>query len=1183
MEINDKYRRLEEKLGSALSKESTVRFLEAFFIIAACLGALLTLATLIEWIAEGNRLFRTLLFFFTAAAFAGSFATILYISRSRRPKGTERIYDAARRVGNAYSGLDDRLANALQLFNAKTPGISDNLRFAELDLIYSSASALDFDIIVERERLKRNMLLFLGSLILFFTPMISSPGGFGAAFERVVNFSQSYIPPAPFSFKIEKSKISALRGEALSIKITGKGKLPENIDIMIKEEGQDEFEPFSLRLKGNTYEYEIPNVRSSFEFYGRAVWISEEVQTSLGKVEVSDKPMIQSFAGRISYPSYTGLQGRSFTDQNADIAALTGTNVRLDIGVNKEVDSAFIILELNPSAAQDTAVKVATPANIKQIPMKIAGRNISGGFAIMQNGSYHIEIKDKSGLTNEKPIRYSLVALTDENPSISMLMPSKDVKLDESAVLPISVEIGDDYGFKKMELNYRLTTSRYAAPEKNFTKINIPVARQMLIQEVPYFWSLAAINISPEDEYEFFVEVFDNDVVRGPKSARTSTLKVKLPSLDEVLKDFDNASKNIEKEVQEVMKQAEEIKKNVDDLQKDLRKNFQDKEMNWEQKKKAEDIARKQEQLQQKVDEVQKKIEENTQKMQENKVFSSETMKKFEQLQKMLSEVNSPELRKYQEKLNKSLQQMSPKEMQAALEKMKMDEEQFRQNIERTMKILNKMKAEQKTDAISKMAEELSKQQEKLQKSTENADLKNPEKAGELAKQQDRIEKDFENMDKEMQDLKELMENSKNPPMEKFEEARQSMEKKETEEMMREAEESIKQGEKQQAKDKQNSAKNNMKKFSESMKQLKKEMNKKMTEETKRQMQKSVKDLIELSEKQESLNERTKSMDYSSTQVPEMNKKQGQLQEALENVAQKMVEMSENSFAVTPQMAKEISNAMQQMNQAQKELSERKMQQAKQQQSGAMSSMNKAAQLMQQSLNKMQGQGEGQGEGEGEGEGEGSGQGGSGGGQGGMSMGQQLQQAAALQQMINNTLQQMKGERGEKPGGEQSGQGGQGGSGQGDEQQKGEMGRLSSQQGKALKSVEELAAEQKKFAGGDKKAAEELNDIAKDMREVVSEMQSGNYDEETLKKQDKILSRLLDATRSVNERDFEKKREAQSAKEYFQKNPSEFNSASSDARKKALQDMLNSLKDKYSKDYELLIKSYFDNLKNIGN
>jgi len=173
---------------------------------------------------------------------------------------------------------------------------------------------------------------------------------------------------------------------------------------------------------------------------------------------------------------------------------------------------------------------------------------------------------------------------------------------------------------------------------------------------------------------------------------------------------------------------------------------------------------------------------------------------------------------------------------------------------------------------------------------------------------------------------------------------------------------------------------------------------------------------------------------------------------------------------------------------------------------------------------------------------------------------QKLQDMAAQQQAINQAMQGMENSGSMSP------------------EQQAQAERLSQQQGNAKKTMDELAKEQKEFSGGKRKPLGNLEKIAQEMEEVVRDIKSGQITPETRKKQERILSRLLDATKSITERDFEKKREARSGEDIFRQSPNALDMSTQEGKSRGLQEFLRSIQKGYTKDYELLIKQYFEGI-----
>jgi hypothetical protein len=96
------------------------------------------------------------------------------------------------------------------------------------------------------------------------------------------------------------------------------------------------------------------------------------------------------------------------------------------------------------------------------------------------------------------------------------------------------------------------------------------------------------------------------------------------------------------------------------------------------------------------------------------------------------------------------------------------------------------------------------------------------------------------------------------------------------------------------------------------------------------------------------------------------------------------------------------------------------------------------------------------------------------------------------------------------------------------------------------------------------------------MQEVVTDMQGEKLNEELIQKQENILSKLLDAQRSLNERDYEKERESRSGENVVRNFPAELELGSTKSLNKIRDELNKAVKEGYSRDYEELIKKdYF--------
>ncbi len=1139
-----------------LKRTKTLKLLSEFsantFNLLTFLIIMLFILTFFELIFNFDRITRTFLILgilinFVVFFYIGNYSTLSTIFGRKRRLSLDKL---ALEIGYYYPDVKDRLSNSLQLFSMlqNPDGFSRTLILKSIENGLSGTEKYDFNVIIDKKRLKNSFVRFLASLLLFLSICLIFPNSFGFAFYRIVNFNKSFIPPPPFSLIIYPKYESVKKGENVRILVKAQGKSPQTIILKIKEQQQEEYESIPLNLdSGNVYVYQYPSIKNSIKFYAQADWVTEKVTSDIGEVVVIDNPIVKTIQGSVHFPAYTQKQPFYFTEQNADLNVLVGSQIHLSILSNKKIKEAQVYLlkerQENEQIRFDTSF----------VTLNVEDRKANGSFTANFNGFYFVQLRDYDNLQIINPIQYKINVFPDAYPEVKLLEPETDVKLTEAGLLPMMIYISDDYGFSGLQLKYRLTNSNYTSPWKEFKHINIPYPTDKTESNVAYIWDLNALQISPADEYEFYVEVFDNDRVGGPKSTKTNTLRVKLPSLEEVLSETSKIQESITKELDKALKEASEIKKEMEKIERELSKEKQQNQMDWSEKKRAENLLNKQKELSNKLSEIQKNLENLTKQMTENNLLSPETLQKYMELQKLLKEVNSPELRKLQQQFEQALQKLSPEEIKKALENYKFDEEQFRKNLERTIKILKRLQAEQKADALQKMAEELLRKQEELQKQLENTNPNDNAMREKLASQQEQIRKDLNSIEKELQKLAEIMKEIGNDmPLNELEQAEQELSANETSKDMQDASNSIQSGNFNRAKQSQNKAKSRLQKFANQMKKVRDEINKKVTKEAIEKMEKALNDMMTLSKEQSDLKRQTQNTDYNSSKIPEQARTQANLTESLMELAISLFELSQKSFSVTPEMARNIGEALNSMQKAVESLANRNLGKAKEFQDQAIQAMNRASIQMQDMLSQLKNQGScdnpgGMGE---------NGKGSS------FNFMQRLQQIAANQQTINQMAQQLANQN----------------QGQLTQEQQAQLARIIADQGRAQKALEELANEQKRFGQQDPRLTGNLNKILKEMEEVISDLKSGKIDSETLKRQERILSRLLDATKSVYERDYEERRESTPGKELAKESPKALDLNS--LNKKSIEQFLNELKLKYTKDYEVIIRKYFNSIQN---
>ena len=1078
--------------------------------------------TLLELAFRLDRSGRTGLFIVLAG-----FTTVLFVWHVARPLlrslGILRCEDnftLATRIGTHFPKIHDRLLNLLQLHLESTTGkslYSPELVDASFEDLAVEIRDLDFTTSVDGSPIKRSTRLLGMSLLGAFLLVVASPGQFYDSLFRVTHFNRDFVSPSEFIFDVSPGNSEVVKGQpvhiAVRVQSTSFASITarqEPINLYWRLEGTQQFESAGLSPdSAGTYTTSFQSIRASTEYYAKI----SSAESQHYRLSVVDRPVFRSFQVRLEYPGYTKLPPTIQEEFIGDVTALAGTKVTVTGAASKELRQGRIVFSTG-----------------SPIPLTTRNQNFSASFRLATETSYHIEISDVEGLTNIDPVHYQVKIIADEVPTIAILQPGRNLDLAGDKFLRLVVQAKDDFGLSNIRLGYKLTHSRYEKPWDSYKFVSIPLPSGVSTElELTYTWDLSPLRLAPEDVVEYFAEAFDNDAVRGPKSACSQLYLIRLPSVEEVFAELDKGHETSLDDLKKTLQDAKQLKDKLESINQDIKKN---KEMDWQQQKKLEEMSKKYQDMQKKLEDVQKKLDDMVQKMDQQQVLSKETMEKYMELQQLFEQMNSSELQQALKQMQQAMQNLNKEQLQQALQKMTFSEDRFRQSIERTIELLKRIQIEQKLDEARKRAQDLEQSQKDVNEQTAKAG-NDQQKRNELAKKQNDMAEKQRQLEKETADVQKRMEEFfTEMPADRMQKHNEQMQQQQLDNQMNQAGSQLQSGQMQQAQETQQQLAQQLQSQSKQLQSIQQEMLQKQTQAALNALRRATNDMLELSKREEALKQEAANAPPNSPQLRDNAQEQMRVMQDMGNVVRGLSELSKKSFAVTPEMGRSIGEAMGHMQSALNALEGRNGFGASQEEGAAMASLNKSAMQLQNAMQNMMQAG--------------------GSGMGGLM--QQLQMMAGQQQSINAQTQGM--------------------------QQAAEAARIAGEQEAVRKSLEQLNKEAQ-ASGEQKKMLGDLDKIAEEMKEVVNNLEQNNVNPETIRKQERILSRLLDASKSMREKDYEKKRKAQTGTEIARRGPGELDPSALEGKNKLLEDLLKSLEHGYSKDYQELIRKYFDELQKI--
>ncbi len=1104
-------KKIKSKLKELNYKESLIKIVVGLNLVVVLVLLLNILLGFIELSGVDSIEERTIMFYVGVALTIVSVVwfAVIPIVRSLFFFNSHDYKKLSEKVGRYYPEINDSLRNGLELSEEENNLYSQELAVAAIDNVYKKTKNIDFKKAISFNKTKKfftiSALAIVFSVLLFYiVPNLRF------ASYRIINYSSEFKKPQKFIFYIEPGNTSIIKNSIIDITVDAIGVSPKTIIINTKSPDEPIYIEHKIFPDSNgTFSLRINSVKKSFEYFAE----SENIISDIYSINVIDKPIISQLELEVMPPRYSGLK-KYVQKDNGNIKELIGSKINLKIKSTKELLSGYLLF--SDSSKQD---------------LNIAEASANKSFTIFNNSEYKILILDSTKNKNKNPVTYSINVKADEYPTLKVVEPQSNTMLTKSEQVLAQLKISDDYGFKKLLLHYKLTASNFETPSDEFSTEAITFSSKQKEQNIFYVWNLSELFLTAGDVVSFYFEIFDNDNVSGPKSTKSSLLTVFVPTMEELFQESEITQEEALKEVEETIKEAEKLNEKLEKLSNELK--LDKKEIDWEEKKKIEEAAQKFEELKKKIEKAQQKLAENQNKLEQNELLSQETMKKYNELQKLMDEMSSEEMRKAMEKLQQQLDSMNRENAQKSLADMKFDEEMFKKSLERTMNLMKRIQIEQKMDEVIKRAEDIKESLSDLENEAQKSDLSNEEEKNKLSEKQKEISEKLEKLEREAKKLQEKMSEFENMPNDQMEKLQKEMEAQKNRERSQEAEQQLSEQMQMKALENMQQLSQNMERTSEQMQSMQQQMQMQNQLQTMYDMMKAVNNLIELSKQQEELKKNTEKK--NSNQLSKNTQTQNDILTGLEKTIKQLSDLSQKTFAITPEMGKALGQAKADMNKSMNAMQNRNSSMATQGQNGAMKSLNEAASMMKGKMDQMMNGGEGGGM---------------------MSMMQQMQQLSQQQMNLNKLTQQLN--RGKLT-----------------RQQQMEMEKLSQQQEMIKKSLEQLNKEGKE-SGQSKRIASNLDKVLDEMNEVIRKMKTVEVNDDLLKSQEKILSKLLDAQRSINQRDFEEQRESSEGNQFSRESPGEINLSAEERKDRIREELMKAKKEGYSPDYEELIRKYYE-------
>ncbi len=1049
-------------------------------------------------------------------------------------------YDqAARIIGRHFPQINDRLLNMLQLRGQQSmdresqalleAAIEQNARTI---LVFPIHRAVDFSV-------NRRFLPYLLPLaLIFILILVWQPRVFLDASERMLAPTTVFEKPAPFRFLVSPNPLRAVRGEDLRIQVRTVGK-KRPMDMILDIRG----EQIAMIPDSQGFHYTFRQVGESMDFR----LLGSGYYSGIYRLEVVSRPVFSDLSLDLEFPAHTRRPAESQTALT-DLQVPEGTRWKLRFRAQHADRVGWNSGQGGP------------------LPIVEKGGYYQDQGQFLQDSIWVLQMDNlRHGLKEAYPMEVRVIR--DQYPQLEV----RDFRdsLSGKQIL-IKGTAGDDYGLSRGEWVYEV----YGEGPRPLKTERRPLALHPgLVSPFDYYVDLDELSLESGQKLIFYVEVWDNDGVRGPKSTRSAAMSYHMLDAAQLDSAIQENSQRAGASLSEGARQNQEMKQGLESLSTEL---LQSSRMEWEQQQSLETLARIQEQIRANLEKARRHLEEQIQQTRQRE-YSEDLSEKQKQVKAQLDELIDKELAAKMERLQELMKHLQKDQAFEAMEEMKQENRLFEMNMERIQELLAQLEQQFRLEELGRRLEDLADRQEKLR----DQPAADPREIQEKQAAQEGLREELEKALNE--ELGRAREAAKEREDFRQEEQLSGTREKgdQAGEQMKEATEKLGKGDPKGAAPAQSKASENLRQMAASLQSMAAGMDAQQIQIDIQATRMILSNLIRVSFDQEDLMAEVRKTPVSSPRYLDNMKKQNRLRQQSRMIQDSLFELSKRVAQLAPTVNKETRELEFSLSASVSQLEERNLAEAMKHQQYAMMHTNNLALMLNELLSnllQMQAQAQNQ-----------PGSAGAcskpGGKKPQVGAGDQLTDIITEQEDLGNAMEQMQKSR--RPG--SSGQQGSSPSDSpagGEGQDKGQP--SSGTEGNESEALARMAARQAEIRRKIAELSRLLNSKGMGQGEILQEIMQKMDQQETdlvnreifhsqfLARQKEILTRMLEAEKAVREQEYSEERSGQTALQKTASMPAELERFLRDRRniREAYRSLPPSLKPYYRKmveDYYQLI------------
>ena len=668
------------------------RFIRKFYLNRLIQGALIGFVLMIalfliingieyfSWLPQKGRLILLLLFIL-GISFVAIFNFIIPIVNLIRFRKKMSDEQAAVIIGKFFPEISDKLLNTLQLSNELAQDSDNQLLIATIEQRTEHLKPINFSDAVNLKDNYKYLKIFGLAFVILSVTLIFLPDFSKKPAQRIINYSQDFEKPLPFSVELSATNLEASQGKDVEFRIHVTGeRIPDAFYIKGRDiSGNITTIHMMNRLNTNDFRFVFKNVYQNEEFYVEG----GDYCSQMINLTVRPNPIMLYYEAKLTFPKYIHRKNETLSGKTRIIVP-QGTDVEFTFHT-RDVDSIYISESANSDVKTCHGASLQTQSNDYVYNMNAT-----------KTTKFNVTLYNNWNATD--PIPFTVEVIQDAYPDIQV----QNFHEDFAKQTYYSGLIADDYGFTKLLYHFEVD----GKPNQSFVK-EIPIDKKNTRTSFYYSIDIDTLTLYRGDEIKAYFEIFDNDGINGPKSKRSEVFYLVLPTTEQLDSIADNVENQILESLTQRSEELENLRKDIEDMIRDL---MSKKDLDWSDQEKLKELLEKQKAIQEEWERIQEEQRELSDFIRDNELFSEDLIHKQEEINRLFEEVIPDDMKKLMDEIEQMLNEMPRERMQEMMQELKKSNENLQNMMDRNLALLEQLKVEKDMNQLMAEMDQLAEQ-----------------------------------------------------------------------------------------------------------------------------------------------------------------------------------------------------------------------------------------------------------------------------------------------------------------------------------------------------------------------------------------------------------------------------------------------------------------------------------------